>query len=387
MTQSRALWLDYMRSFITVLVVAYHSSLAYTTYAYFNTKTYSLSTHPIVDRFRWIGMDIFAHFNDIFFMSLMFFISGLFVYKNLQLKGPKLFLIDRLKRLGIPFLLGVSIILPLAFFPSFYLSHHSLNIIDYLKDFLLNQDWPIGPPWFLWVLLVFNAISIFIPLNLYSSISHKIFNYSKSPLKLFISLYFYLCLAFIPLSLYFGHYKWLGIGPFDFQVNRILLYFSIYIFGCFLGSGNWEKYFYTNKKLLAIKWTFWLFFCLLSFFITVLFGFNFWEIINSTFLSNTYGLLIFNLLFVLSCLSIIFCFLAIFKLTIHTPIKTLTNLSSCAFGIYLIHYAFITWLQFILLNFSLPIVFKFLCVFFGSLFLSWCFVYFLRRFAFFKQLL
>ncbi|SEN92974.1 Acyltransferase family protein [Chitinophaga rupis] len=83
----RTLWIDYLRSFITALVVAHHASLAYTTFASFNKDAYILSTHPIVDTHRWIGLDIFENFNDVFFMSLMFFISGLFVLTSLDKKG------------------------------------------------------------------------------------------------------------------------------------------------------------------------------------------------------------------------------------------------------------------------------------------------------------
>jgi glucans biosynthesis protein C len=77
-------WLDYLRSFLTVLVVAHHSSLAYTTFAHFNKDAYILSTHPVVDTVRSKGLDIFEDFNDIFFMSLLFLISGLFVVKSLE---------------------------------------------------------------------------------------------------------------------------------------------------------------------------------------------------------------------------------------------------------------------------------------------------------------
>jgi glucans biosynthesis protein C len=40
MEKNRNLWIDYLRSALTVLVVAHHSSLAYTTFAHFDTKTY-----------------------------------------------------------------------------------------------------------------------------------------------------------------------------------------------------------------------------------------------------------------------------------------------------------------------------------------------------------
>src|SRR5262244_517376 len=68
----RTSWIDNLRSFLTVLVVAHHSSLAYTTFAKFDKTNYMSSTAPVVDNSRWIVMDIFAGFNDIFFMSLMF---------------------------------------------------------------------------------------------------------------------------------------------------------------------------------------------------------------------------------------------------------------------------------------------------------------------------
>jgi surface polysaccharide O-acyltransferase-like enzyme len=84
---SRNLWVDYLRSAITVMVVAHHSSLAYTTFAKFDRLAYIRSTHPIVDAQRWIGLDIFENFNDVFFMSLMFLIGGLFLSKSITKKG------------------------------------------------------------------------------------------------------------------------------------------------------------------------------------------------------------------------------------------------------------------------------------------------------------
>src|SRR5579872_6910479 len=90
--QDRAVWLDYLRGFITVLVVAHHSSLAYTTFAAFNKQVYVASTHPVVDTARSIAMDLFEDFNDVFFMSMMFLISGIFVLPALARKGPRIFL-------------------------------------------------------------------------------------------------------------------------------------------------------------------------------------------------------------------------------------------------------------------------------------------------------
>src|SRR5947208_16781309 len=84
--------IGYLRAFITVLVVAHHAALAYATFA--PPVAPSLvaplrwwQAFPIVDSYKWSGADTIVGFNDTFFMSLMFFISGLFVWKRLQRKG------------------------------------------------------------------------------------------------------------------------------------------------------------------------------------------------------------------------------------------------------------------------------------------------------------
>ena len=166
----RTTWIDNLRSFLTVLVVAHHSSLAYTTFAKFDKTTYIKSTAPIVDSSRWIGMDIFENFNDIFFMSLMFLISGLFFYRGIKKKGRKIFLADRLIRLGLPFVIVVALIMPLAYYPSFYLAEQRTSFAAFIHDFIFHQHWPPGPPWFIWILLSFNLVAAFIPIHFYTSV-------------------------------------------------------------------------------------------------------------------------------------------------------------------------------------------------------------------------
>lgn len=387
MEKKRNLWIDYLRSALTVLVVAHHSSLAYTTFAYFDTKTYINSTNPVVDNSRWIGMDIFENFNDIFFMSLMFFISGLFVYRGLIKKGKQTFLAERFKRLGIPFIIGVCILIPIAYFPSFYLNNHSFNISLFIKDFLLNQQWPVGPPWFIWILLLFNAVAVIIPEMFYTSISKATSKLTKYPIRFFVIIFIFVSLAFIPISIWVGQYRWTGFGPFDFQVNRLLLYFIFFIFGTCIGSSDWESYFFTDNKFLNRPWQFWVIVCLLSYLLVELFTYNIWDIVRAGKLGVNLAWIFFDLLFVVSCISSSFTFLSIFKQNIHKQYPIWTNLSANAFGIYLIHYIFITFLQFALLNVSLPVFIKFLIVFLVTLLASWTIVNFLRKFRIVNQII
>jgi glucan biosynthesis protein C len=51
--------------------------------------------------------------------------------------------------------------------------------------------------------------------------------------------------------------------------------------------------------------------------------------------------------------------------------KAWDSLSANAYGIYLVHYIFVTWFQFLLLPVALPAVMKFLLTFVLSVVFSW----------------
>jgi peptidoglycan/LPS O-acetylase OafA/YrhL len=115
--------IGYLRAFITLLVVAHHSALAYHPYPAASNSTLVAQPRwwqafPVVDPHKWMGWSFFVGFNDVFFMSLMFFLSGLFVSHSIQRKGVGVFLRDRLLRLGLPFIAAAAIIAPLAYYPT-----------------------------------------------------------------------------------------------------------------------------------------------------------------------------------------------------------------------------------------------------------------------------
>ncbi|MFC1975273.1 acyltransferase family protein [Chloroflexota bacterium] len=110
--------IDYLRSFVIVLVVFLHAALAYTSFSIFNETRYVDSTAPVVDTSRWPLLDLFVLFFDTFMMPLLFLISGLFTISSLERKGGRGFFNARLQRLGIPFVVAALFIAPLAFWPS-----------------------------------------------------------------------------------------------------------------------------------------------------------------------------------------------------------------------------------------------------------------------------
>ena len=109
--------LDRARTFITLLVVLHHSVINYT---YFGNG----------DRMRWLGFDLVVLFNDSFFMACMLFISGLFVCDSLARRGPVSFLANRAWRLGMPFLISIFVVMPIAYYASF-LRYHLPGTTDF----------------------------------------------------------------------------------------------------------------------------------------------------------------------------------------------------------------------------------------------------------------
>lgn len=391
MSNTRAIWLDYLRAFVTLLVVAHHAALAYPTFAHFNPTHYIWSTAPIVDDSRWAGMDTFIGFNDLFFMPLMFFISGLFVYRGLRKKGPKPYLADRFVRLGVPFIIAEVLLIPIAYLPSFYEVTGSTRFLPFVTDYIINQQWPVGPPWFIWLLLAFDGVAVVFFRSrpaVFPAVGRWLANLSKHPVRFGATIYGLVALSLIPLSLWVGQYTWVGNwGPFDFQLNRLFFYLFFFLLGGCLGATDWQNYLFKEDKLLGKSWGFWLGLSVAGYGLVVFeSGFGAAQVKQGT-MTPTEGAFLYDLVFVASCLASMSACLSFFKQKIHRPRNFWNSLSANAYGIYVVHYGFVTWLQFALLSVDWPVPAKFVFVFLGAISLSWLSSYLARRNSLVAQVL
>jgi len=73
----------------------------------------------------------------------------------------------------------------------------------------------------------------------------------------------------------------------------------------------------------------------------------------------------------ISCAASCFGFLALFIRFGNRRTRTLDSLSDNEYGMYLVHYAFVSWLAYAMLSAPLPAVAKFSLVFAGVVALSW----------------
>jgi len=384
----RNIWVDYLRSAITVLVVAHHSSLAYTTFAWFDNDTYINSTHPIVDTVRWIGLDIFQNFNDVFFMSLMFLIGGLFLMKSINKKGISNFIRDRFYRLFIPFILLGTLCMLIAYFPSYYITRNNLDIVAYIKDFFFIEKWPAGPPWFIGVLFIFNLLfavflSKFKITN--SKIGKQLSSLKNRPLTFLGLILIITWILYVPIVYKIGSGNWTGIGPFAVQTSRILLYFGYFILGVLIGNTDFNNDIFSVKSMIVKKWWLWLSLSLSVYFILTIIGDPLTELVKNKRIEEFNAWMIYYAIYTASCTLSCIAFITVFRRFINTEKHWWNSLSENAYLIYIVHFIFILWSQFLLMNFNIPAFFKFLITFTISLSLSWVVSKWLRKIKIIKK--
>src|SRR5271166_2629522 len=162
--QSSSIALSNLRAFVILIVVAFHSVLAYLgsapiAAAPFDDPPYHWIATPILDSERWFGFDLFCAFNYVYLMHFMFFLSGLFVWPSLVRKGSKTFLYERVLRLGVPFAFGTALLMPIAHYPVYYITAKDTSWSAFWQHWTALPFWTSGPLWFLWFLLVLSAIA------------------------------------------------------------------------------------------------------------------------------------------------------------------------------------------------------------------------------------
>ena len=379
MGRRRILAIDYLRTAVILLVLVHHSVIAYAPYANFNAVHY-LWGAPIVDSRRWLGFDLLTLFNDIFFMPLMFFLSGLFVWSSLQRKGWREFLRDRVVRLGLPFLFVVTFVMPLAYYPSFLLSGENAHFLAFWLQCFSIDNWPGGPAWFVWLLLTFDCVAAFLykifP-TLFTALGRMTLHAGERPAKSFVLLLIISAAAYLPMLLVFGPSRWFTLGPFSVQASRLLLYFVYFFAGIAAGTDGVGQGMLAPGGRLERQWMSWLLVATALYWLVVSF-----HVIPSHRwgrLSSLAGHTIYGLAFLASCAATSISALALFLRFMNKPVLGLDSLSPHTYGIYLIHYVFVIWLQYLLLEANLPAVAKAAMVFTGTLALSWSTIATVRR--------
>jgi surface polysaccharide O-acyltransferase-like enzyme len=375
MATDRIVPLDRARTFITLLVVLHHSVVNYT---YFGNG----------DRMRWLGFDLVVLFNDSFFMACMFFISGLFVRDSLARRGPGNFLASRAWRLGGPFTISIFVVTPIAYYASFLRYHlpgtTDFNFFHFWWHTLTIGPWPSGSAWFLWVLLALSGLAALLwaaAPRMIEGLGQLIYASRDRPMTAFVVFLMFSIMVYLPMHLIFGDSSWLEPGhyPFPIQTSRILLYAGYFLTGVGVGAVSLRSGMLAENGALVERWTVW-----------PAFAFAFYGAILLLVYAHHNWLADFNspplwwraaygLAFAMFSAAMTFTVPAVFLRFARSSLWLLDAMQPSAYGIYLLHFIFLIWLQYIVYDPAFPAFVKFAIVFAGTLSMSWALTVLLRK--------
>jgi len=381
----RNLALDYLKTTVILLVVAYHAVLAYCGYPPLGSEHGLFAGFPgipIIDAVAWPGFAYPGKLVDTWLMALMFFVSGLFVWPSLERKGGLTFVRDRVLRLGVPFGIAAVFLMPIAWYPSALLNGWDRGFLAYLPRFYAFGTWTSGPAWFLWVLLAFSCVLVAVialaPVTI-AALGRGGAAAGRRPIAFFAMLAAATAGAVILSLTVLGPdaLSWFSVGPFAVQTSRLAFYFIYFLAGVGLGIHGVERGLLGRDGPLVSHWALWLGVGAAAavLYLAVTARFPWVMSYRGPFLVT----IAWGLAFALACAAQGFALLAVFLRFTNRPSVILENLQGNAFGIYIIHYFFIIWMQYALLGVPLPAAAKAGSVFVVALAASWAITAALRR--------
>ena len=218
-------YLDHIKVLLTILVILHHSFITYGGPGgwYYRQPTTSESA--------LIPMTLFVATNQAFFMGLFFLLSAYFIEPSLKRKGTKVYLLDRLKRLGIPLVFYSLILSPILNFMVYrYGDHHPVTFMQFLSGY---DGWiQFGVLWFVVALLLFTLVFVGL-YNLKLTGSRSITKLTTGRILLFAT-----CLGLITFFVRLIFPVGWVLKPVGFQFGHFTQYIAMFTIGILARRGN-----------------------------------------------------------------------------------------------------------------------------------------------------
>jgi len=359
--KARNFSIDRTRTFLTLVVLIHHAVIPYTYFGHTDPK-------------YWIGFDCVVLATDSFFMAMFFFLSGLFVWPSLGRKSPGTFFHERLLRLGLPFAIAAFTVIPVAYYAISLRQHPDVGFAEFYWKTITVGPWPSGPVWFVWVLLVFDLTASLlyrISPTLLDPINRLSLRGYDRPANFWLFLVVVTAVLYIPARVYFGAGRWFTLGPFDVQASRVLLYAAYFFLGAGIGAANFDRGLLSPAGRLAKSGWGWAIVTLIPYCLMWgLIGIKREILGNPVILPNWYEAS-YGLFFVAFSAAILFTILAYFLRFKQSGWSILDPMQPDAYGMFLVHYPIVLWLQYWLFDMDLPAIVKAAVAFVLTVALSW----------------
>ncbi|WP_340111845.1 acyltransferase family protein [Maribellus mangrovi] len=369
MPSARIYYIDNIRVFLTALVVLFHLISTYGAPG----KWYYVESAP--ESFVIIPMSIFIATNQTFFMGMFFMVSSFFLLPSLSRKGTKLFIQQRLLRLGIPLIAFYFLLGPLTcFIRDKYIYGMDARLLAYTYN---PEIWYFGPMWFVEALLIFTFL-FFLVRKLIINVKLKFPGTGKILLfALIIALLQFIMRIWLPA-------RW-TIPYTNFRITFFIQYIALFIIGMIAYQNHW----FENIKI-KISWRWFAFAQVL-----ILIGFPLLYIAGggikmgeARFLGGFYWQ---NFAYCiweqLVAVSMIYALLGIFKTYLNKQGSLAKKVSAAAYGVYVIHPPLLVFISFIFLNWHAPGLTKFLALAPLVLFICFFNAWLIKQFPGVKQIM
>lgn len=342
---TRLAYLDNLKSLMIILVIIQHAAVTYS-----GLGSWYYVEPATLGNYSFYTFVAFQTFNQAYFMSLLFMISGYFVPTSLEKKGVRKFISDRVVRLGGPTLVYMLFIHPFCV----KMAYPHIDLFDYYTQGILSGKivgWT-GPLWFAEALLIFTLVYVFV--KKWCDALHKI------PLAITVrnvlTLVSLITVVAFALRLFFP----IGTSFLNFQ----LCFFSAYIFMFILGTLSCQNnLFDTVDYTVAKKWLFAAFgFGLPLWVFCIYFGVERSNDTKEVVLGLGGGMNGISFLWALwesfFCVSIIIALIGIFKEKYNCQNSLQKFLSANAFGSYVFHAPILIGVSVLLKELQLPPIVK-----------------------------
>jgi glucan biosynthesis protein C len=355
-SKPRLFYIDNLRILLTILVILHHLAIGYGAPGnniYVETGEIStLST---------ILMTLFVAINQAFFMGFFFMISSYFAPGSYDRKGPGPYVLDRLKRLGIPFLFYVVVLDPLinfvmaryrGFLGSLgeYLGLHVNNTINY-------KALGVGPLWFVAVLLIFSLVYVLwrlvfkTPVTPPPSEGKAPGNLAIAGFALVLGLLTFLVRIWIPVG---EQFDLLGI-----QFAHFVQYIALFIAGIVAYRRNWFSALSVSQ---ARVWLGMIVPLLLLFFALFAFGGALEGDLDSIMGGLHWQSLYYSVWEQFMCMAMVVTLLVWFRTKFNRQGSLARKMSAAAYATYIFHRPTITLLALALVSIRLDLALKFVLV-------------------------
>lgn len=238
---NRIYYIDNLRTFLIILVVLQHVAIIYGGFGSF--YYYEHTNNSVANAL----LTMLVAINQSFSMGLFFMISGYFTPIALNRKGIKLFIKDRLFRLGIPLIIYLLTFSPiLEYIKELTVNSKDYKFLDYYKhEITIGLNIAPGALWFVETLLFFNAFYI-----IWTLFKKKLNPQIKCNKTEVLSSNKILCLIILLMIGSFTTRIWFPVGNeyYHLQIGYFFQYITMFIIGILAYQKKWLDYLYTVNR-------------------------------------------------------------------------------------------------------------------------------------------